>query len=80
MNLPVALVLLCLFAAPATCQVEDDPFPAFLDWFRARGGLAPKLTLSKFPNMGTGVQATEAVEENEDIIVVPMASVVYVWT
>lgn len=68
----------CFLACVAVCfaqQATQDEINAFLDWFQARGGRAPKLTVKSFEGMGAGVAATAPVQDGDVVIVVPLSSV-----
>jgi hypothetical protein len=58
-------------AATGSPAVEKS-FTDFHEWFLASGGVAPKLRLQTFADMGTGLQALSAVVEGEEVISVPM--------
>ena len=72
----VAAAVCC--AAGTVLAQSDKVIDEFHEWFAAHGGIAPKLRLQRFADMGTGIQAVSAIAEDEEVIGVPMDMVMYV--
>lgn len=57
----------------ASGTVGGSPeFAEFEGWFKENGGKAPGLTLARFPGMGTGIKATQTVDDGDLALDVPL--------